>query len=114
MKVQMIQQRRAYYLIKGAVVQVILEDAAAGMSQIHSTEIGPDVWTLTGFLSKRPVRSPDGEIEVPGHLVALTDCKTADLAPGLAHFGAFPASKDTWSDTLSHVLSHLGVKTAWV
>jgi CheY-like chemotaxis protein len=48
------------------------------------------------------------------HLVALTDCTSAPLAPGLAHLGAFPASKDAWPDALSHVLSHLGVKTGWV
>jgi len=70
MEVQMIQEPRAYYLIKGAIVQMVLEDAAAGMSQIHSAEIGPDVWTLTRFLSKRPVRGPNGEIEVPGPSVA--------------------------------------------
>jgi hypothetical protein len=64
-EVQMIEQLRAYYLIEGAVVQVVLEDAAAGMSQIRSAEIGPDVWTLTMFLSKHPVRNTDGEIEVP-------------------------------------------------
>jgi hypothetical protein len=69
-EVQMIEESRAYYLIKGAIVQVVLEDAAAGMSRIHSPEIGSDVWTLTRFLSKRPVRSPDGEIEVPGPSVA--------------------------------------------
>jgi len=64
-EVQMIEQLRAYYLIEGAVVQVVLEDAAAGMSQIHSAEIGPDVWTLTKFLSMHPIRNMDGEIEVP-------------------------------------------------
>ena len=64
-EVQMIQQPGAYYLIEGAIVQVVLEDPATGMSQIHSSEIGADVWTLTRFLSKRPIRSPDGEIEVP-------------------------------------------------
>jgi hypothetical protein len=64
-EVQMIQQPGAYYLIEGAIVQVVLEDPAAGISQIHSSEIGADVWTLTRFLSKRPIRSPDGEIEVP-------------------------------------------------
>jgi hypothetical protein len=64
-EVQMIEQLRAYYRIEGAVVQVVLEDAAAGMSQIHSAEIGPDVWTLTKFLSMHPTRNMDGEIEVP-------------------------------------------------
>jgi hypothetical protein len=35
---QMIEQPRAYYLIEGegAIVQIVLEDVAAGMSQIHS------------------------------------------------------------------------------
>jgi hypothetical protein len=64
-EVEMIEQLRAYYLIEGAVVQVVMEDAASGMSQIHSAGIGPDVWTLTKFLSKHPVRNTDGEIEVP-------------------------------------------------
>jgi hypothetical protein len=64
-ELQMIEQPRAYYLIEGAVVQVVLEDAASGMSQIRSAEIEPDVWTLTMFLSKRPIRNTDGEIEVP-------------------------------------------------
>jgi hypothetical protein len=64
-ELQMIEQPRAYYLIEGAIVQVVLEDAAAGMSQIHSAEIGPDVWTLTKFLSRHPIRNTDGEVEVP-------------------------------------------------
>jgi hypothetical protein len=64
-ELQMIEQPRAYYLIEGAIVQVLMEDAAAGMSQIHSAEIGPDVWTLTKFLSRHPIRNTDGEIEVP-------------------------------------------------
>ena len=64
-ELQMIEQPRAYYLIEGAVVQVVLEDAASGMSLIHSAEIGPDVWTLTIFLSRLPIRNTDGEIEVP-------------------------------------------------
>jgi hypothetical protein len=42
-ELQMIEQPRAYYLIEGAIVQVVLEDAAAGMSQIHSAEIGPSL-----------------------------------------------------------------------
>jgi hypothetical protein len=64
-ELQMIEQPRAYYLIEGAVVQVVLEDAASGMSLIHSAEIGPDVWTLTRFLSRHAIRNTDGEIEVP-------------------------------------------------
>ena len=61
----MIERLRAYYLIEGVIVQVVQEDAATGVSKIHSAEIGPDVWTLTTFLSKRPIKNIDGEIEVP-------------------------------------------------
>jgi hypothetical protein len=60
-----IERLRAYYLIEGVIVRVLQEDAAAGVSKIHSAEIGPDVWTLTTFLSKRPVKNIDGEIELP-------------------------------------------------
>ena len=60
-----IERLRAYYLIEGAIVQVVQEDAATGVSKIHSAEIGPDVWTLTTFLSKRPIKNIDGEIELP-------------------------------------------------
>ena len=37
-ELQMIEQPRAYYLIEGegAIVQIVLGDVAAGMSQIHS------------------------------------------------------------------------------
>ena len=64
-ELQMIEQLRAYYLIEGASVQVVLEDATSGMSQIHTAEIKPDVWTLTRFLSRRPIRNTYGEIETP-------------------------------------------------
>jgi hypothetical protein len=60
-----IEPLRIYYLIEGAIVQVVQEDSATGMSKIHSAGIGPDVWTLTRFLSKRPIKSIDGEIELP-------------------------------------------------
>jgi hypothetical protein len=65
-----IERLRPYYLIEGAIVQVVQEDAATGMSNIHSAEIGPDVWALTTFLSKRPIKNIDGEIEVPQRSLA--------------------------------------------
>ena len=61
----LIERVRAYYLIEGAIVQVVQEDAVTGVSKIHSAEIGPDVWTLTTFLSKRPIKKIEGEIELP-------------------------------------------------
>jgi hypothetical protein len=65
MELHMTEQLRAYYLIEGAIVQVVLEDATSGMSQIHAAEITPDVWTLTRFLSRRPIKNTYGEIEPP-------------------------------------------------
>jgi hypothetical protein len=64
-ELHMIEQLRAYYLIEGAIVQVVLEDATSGMSQIHAAGIKPDVWTLTRFLSRRPIKNTYGEIETP-------------------------------------------------
>jgi hypothetical protein len=64
-ELHMMEQLRAYYLIEGAIVQVVLEDATSGMSQIHTAGIKPDVWTLTRFLSRRPIKNTYGEIETP-------------------------------------------------
>jgi hypothetical protein len=64
-ELQMIEQLRAYYLIEGALVQVVVEDAASGMSQIHATEIKPDIWTLTRFLTRHPIKNTYGQIETP-------------------------------------------------
>ena len=60
-----IERLRAYYLIEGALVQVVVEDAASGMSQIHATEIKPDIWTLTRFLTRHPIKNTYGQIETP-------------------------------------------------
>jgi DNA-binding response OmpR family regulator len=38
------------------------------------------------------------------HLVALTNGTSAPFATELAHWGAFPARKEAWSDDLSHFL----------
>jgi len=65
MELHMVEQLRAYYLIPGAIVQLVRQDASSGMSQIHSAEIVPDLWTLTIFLSKRPIKNTYGGIETP-------------------------------------------------
>ena len=64
-ELRMVEQLRAYYLIPGGIVQLVRQDAASGMSQIHSAEIGTDLWTLTIFLSKRPIKNTYGAIETP-------------------------------------------------
>jgi hypothetical protein len=64
-ELRMVEQVRAYYLIRGGIVRLVQRDAASGMSQIHSAEIGTDLWTFTIFLSKRPIKNTYGEIETP-------------------------------------------------
>jgi hypothetical protein len=44
---------------------LVRQDASSGMSQIHSAEIVTDLWTLTIFLSKRPIKNTYGAIETP-------------------------------------------------
>jgi hypothetical protein len=65
LELQFIEQVRAYYLVRGALVRVVQEDAASGVSQIHATGITKDLWTLTKFLSRRPIRDAYGAIESP-------------------------------------------------
>src|SRR6201984_2189082 len=37
LELQMVQDLRAYYLIRGLIIQVVQEDAASGMSEIQIT-----------------------------------------------------------------------------
>ena len=64
-ELRMVEQLRAYYLIPGGIVQLVQQDATSGMSKIHSAEIVTDLWTLTIFLSKRPIKDTYGAIETP-------------------------------------------------
>jgi hypothetical protein len=64
-KLEMVEQLRAYFLVRGALVQVVQEDQASGMSQIKSSAIGGNFWTLSEFLSKRPIRDFIGNIQTP-------------------------------------------------
>ena len=49
------------------MVKIVQEDAASGVSKIHTTGITKDFWTLTKLLSRRPIRdaieSPETESE---------------------------------------------------
>ena len=59
-ELQMIQDLRAYYLVRGVIVQVVQEDAASGMSEIQIAGRPRTLWTLTKFLSRSPVRDTFG------------------------------------------------------
>jgi hypothetical protein len=73
-ELQMVEQVRAYYLVRGALVHVVKEDAASGMTQIQVAGITTDLWTLASFLSKRPIKDTYGVIETPetSGLIATT------------------------------------------
>jgi hypothetical protein len=61
----MVGQLRAYYLVRGVLVHVVKEDAPSGMTQIQVAGITTDLWTLTSFLSERPIKDSYGIIETP-------------------------------------------------
>jgi hypothetical protein len=62
-EVKLIEQIRTYYLISGTIVQLIQKDAASGTSQIQLRRVSRPLWTLSKFLSARPITDLDGKIE---------------------------------------------------
>jgi hypothetical protein len=78
LELQFVEQVRAYYLIRGAVVKIVQEDAASGVSKIHTTGITKDFGTLTKLLSRRPIRDAieSPETESPDSVKALKKPET--------------------------------------
>jgi hypothetical protein len=64
-ELKMIEQVKAYYLTPGTIVQVIEEDPRTGTSKIRLAGITTDLWTLTRFLTKHPIKDTYGVIETP-------------------------------------------------
>jgi hypothetical protein len=64
-ELKMVQDLRASYLIRGAIVQVIQEDAASGMSEIRVPGHPRTFWTLKRFLSRSPIQDILGVVETP-------------------------------------------------
>jgi hypothetical protein len=64
-QLHMVEQLRAYFLIRGVIVQVLQEDKASGMTQFSSAGLNGTFWTLSKFLSKRPIQNITGNIELP-------------------------------------------------
>jgi hypothetical protein len=64
-ELQMVEQLRAYYLVRGSLVRVVKEDEASGMTQIQIAGITTDLWTDNSFLSKHPIIDAYGIIETP-------------------------------------------------
>jgi hypothetical protein len=66
-QIHMVEQLRAYFLIQGALVQVVQEDKASDMTQFSEAGLNGTFWTLNKFLSKRPIRNIIGIIEIPSN-----------------------------------------------
>jgi hypothetical protein len=65
LKLKMVEDLKAYYLVRGAVVQVIKEDKSVGVSQIHIEGITTPLWTWSRYLSRQPIRDIIGKVETP-------------------------------------------------
>ena len=65
-KVRMVSEGGVYFLIRGVIVQVLQEDKASGLSQVHWDGITENLWTPSQFLSKQPITNILGTISVPG------------------------------------------------
>jgi hypothetical protein len=64
-ELNMIEQVKAYFLTPGTIVQVTEEDSHSGTSKIRLAGITVDLWTLTKFLTKHPIKDTYGVIETP-------------------------------------------------
>src|SRR5260370_6116194 len=92
------EQLRAYYLVRGALVHMVKEDEASGMTQIQIAGITTDLWTLTSFLSKHPIIDAYGVIETPesSGLIATTTTGIGERQPdGNTIPSALPAPTET-------------------
>ena len=65
LRLRMVEQLRAYYLIRGTIVKVVKEEPAAGLAEIQIAGIIPALWTPSRFLSARPIPDVEGTIETP-------------------------------------------------
>jgi len=81
LRLKMVEEVRAYYLIRGTIVRVVTEETSSGLSQINIPGITQNLWTLTKFLTKQPIKDIIGRIETPGMLGGATATPTASPAP---------------------------------
>src|SRR5260221_11909016 len=65
LEAKMVSDLRAYYLIRGVIVEALQEDVASGMSEVHLPEGFKTFWTLKRFLGRRPLEDTVGEVEEP-------------------------------------------------
>ena len=68
---QLVSKGGVYFLIRGVIVQVVQEDKASGLSQVHWEGIAANLWAPSKFLSERPVTNVLGAISVPGQPIGV-------------------------------------------
>ena len=81
LKLKMVEEIRAYFLIRGSVVRVVTEETSSGLSQINIPGITQNLWTLTKFLTKQPIKDIIGRIETPGMLEGASPTPTESPTP---------------------------------
>jgi hypothetical protein len=84
-ELKMVEEVKAYFLIPGTIVQMTEEDPSSGLSKIRMAGITVDLWTLTRFLTKHPVKDTYGVIETPetsGLIPEATSAIDAGPSPG--------------------------------
>jgi hypothetical protein len=94
-ELKMIQDLRVCYLIRGIIVQVVQEDAASGMSEIHVPGHPRTFWTLKRFLSRTPVRDTLGVVETPATSNMIPQEQMGVLPAGLLKATSAPAATTT-------------------
>jgi len=70
---RMVSQGGVYFLIRGAIVRVVQEDKALGLSQVHWDGIVGNLWTPSKFLSARPILNILGTIATPAQAIGVTN-----------------------------------------
>lgn len=82
-ELQVVESIECYYLIPGAIVQVIKEDPAHGISEVRLGSITRSLWTYSRYLSERPVKDTYGVIETPesSGLIPAADTATVPASP---------------------------------
>jgi hypothetical protein len=80
-ELEMVQNLRAYYLIRGTIIQVVQEDAASGISEVHLPGGFRTFWTVTRFLSKSPIRDTFGVVQTPTTSDLLLQGQTVVASP---------------------------------
>src|SRR5258708_7770766 len=74
-ELEMVQNLRAYYLIRGTIIQVVQEDAASGISEVHLPGGFRTFWTVTRFLAEVPLEILSEWCKRPQHRICCSKVK---------------------------------------